>query len=92
MLKTLELQEFLVSPTAIDLLPKSSIQSKLKNLTKNKGISSISSLENDNDESTRYLASRWALKEAMVKATKNRSLFYPGMYLDKSKGIDQIYL
>ena len=30
-----------------------------------------------------YLASRWALKEAMVKASGNTSLYYPGMYLKK---------
>jgi phosphopantetheinyl transferase (holo-ACP synthase) len=34
---------------------------------------------------SQYLASRWALKEALVKATGNTSLFYPGIYLDKSE-------
>ena len=29
------------------------------------------------------MASRWAFKEAMVKATGNTSLLYPGMYLKK---------
>ena len=32
-----------------------------------------------------YLASRWALKEAMVKACGIRSLKYPGMYLAKDE-------
>jgi len=32
-----------------------------------------------------YLASRWAFKEAMVKATGNTSLIYTGMYLDKEE-------
>jgi len=30
-----------------------------------------------------YLASRWALKEAMVKATGRTDLEYKGMYLKK---------
>ena len=29
------------------------------------------------------MASRWAFKEAMVKASGNTSLVYPGMYLKK---------
>ena len=33
-----------------------------------------------------YLASRWAFKEAMVKASGNTSLYYPGMYLLKEGG------
>ncbi|CAI2383960.1 unnamed protein product [Moneuplotes crassus] len=32
---------------------------------------------------TEFVASRWALKEAMVKATQNRSLIFSGMYLYK---------
>ena len=32
------------------------------------------------------MASRWAFKEAMVKASGNTSLYYPGMYLNKEKG------
>lgn len=35
---------------------------------------------------SQYLASRWALKEAMVKASGNTCLFYPGMYLKKQEG------
>ncbi len=31
------------------------------------------------------MASRWAFKEAMVKASGNTSLFYPGLYLKKSE-------
>ena len=33
-----------------------------------------------------YLASRWALKEAMVKASGIRGLRYPGIWLKKVKG------
>ena len=36
------------------------------------------------DRAARYLASRWAFKEAMVKASGNTSLFYPGIYLLKA--------
>ena len=39
------------------------------------------------------MASRWAFKEAMVKASGNTSLYYPGMYLmkkDKQKPIPTI--
>jgi len=32
-----------------------------------------------------YLASRWALKEAMVKATGRTDLEYKGIYLHKPK-------
>ena len=31
------------------------------------------------------MASRWAFKEAMVKASGNTGLYYPGMYLLKNK-------
>ena len=31
------------------------------------------------------MASRWAFKEAMVKATGDTRLYYPGMYLKKVK-------
>ena len=31
------------------------------------------------------MASRWAFKEAMVKASGDTRLFYPGMYLKKMK-------
>ena len=31
-----------------------------------------------------YLASRWALKEALVKASGRTDLDYTGIYLDKS--------
>ena len=34
-----------------------------------------------------YLASRWALKEAMVKATGRTDLEYKGMYLQKDKTV-----
>ena len=33
-----------------------------------------------------YLASRWALKEALVKASGRTDLDYTGIYLDKSDG------
>ena len=33
------------------------------------------------------MASRWAFKEAMVKASGNTRLIYPGMYLKKEKGL-----
>ncbi len=32
------------------------------------------------------MASRWAFKEALVKASGNTSLYYPGMYLKKKEG------
>lgn len=35
-----------------------------------------------------YLASRWALKEAMVKATGRTDLEYKGVYLKKPLAID----
>jgi len=40
-------------------------------------------VDDEFDRAARYLASRWAFKEAMVKASGNTSLFYPGMYLMK---------
>ena len=39
-------------------------------------------------ECVQFLASRWALKEAMVKATQNRSLIYHGMFLYKPHKTD----
>ena len=30
-----------------------------------------------------FLASRWALKEALVKASGSRSIYYPGVFLKK---------
>ena len=38
----------------------------------------------DEKVKSQYLASRWALKEAMVKASGNRSIYYPGVYLLKN--------
>jgi phosphopantetheinyl transferase (holo-ACP synthase) len=35
------------------------------------------------------LASRWALKEAMVKASGNSSLWYPGILLKKTQDIEK---
>jgi len=35
-----------------------------------------------------YLASRWALKEAMVKATGRTDLEYKGIYLKKPEPVD----
>ncbi len=32
------------------------------------------------------MASRWAFKEAMVKASGNTSLYYPGMFFLKKEG------
>ena len=43
----------------------------------------IGSDEEDKKRAAQYIASRWAFKEAMVKATGNTSLYYPGMYLKK---------
>ncbi|CDW89035.1 4-phosphopantetheinyl transferase [Stylonychia lemnae] len=37
----------------------------------------------DQQSQSQFLASRWALKEALVKASGNTSLFYPGIYLQK---------
>ena len=52
------------------------------------------------EQKIQYVASRWAIKEAMVKATRNKSLHFPGMYilpskflgmyLDKSQGSNNI--
>ncbi len=42
----------------------------------------LTGTDNENVKA-QYLASRWALKEAIVKASGNRSLYYPGMYLKK---------
>eukprot|EP00347_Sterkiella_histriomuscorum_P021998 403332038 len=36
---------------------------------------------------SQYLASRWALKEAIVKASGKTSIFYPGIYLQKEQGL-----
>ena len=41
--------------------------------------------EEDKKRAAAYMASRWAFKEAMVKASGNTSLYYPGMYLKKDK-------
>ena len=35
------------------------------------------------NQKSRYLASRWGLKEATVKACGNRSIYFPGVYLAK---------
>jgi len=37
------------------------------------------------DSKTKYLASRWSLKEALVKATGNKSLIFSKIYLEKNK-------
>ena len=37
-----------------------------------------------------YLASRWALKEALVKASSRTDLDYTGIYLKKPKLTDEI--
>lgn len=45
-----------------------------------------SGLRKDSEDikmAAQFMASRWAFKEAMVKASGNRSLYYPGMYLKK---------
>jgi holo-[acyl-carrier protein] synthase len=36
------------------------------------------------DNKTEYLASRWSLKEALVKATGNRSIIFSKVYLEKN--------
>ncbi len=40
-------------------------------------------VDDEFDRAARFLASRWAFKEAMVKASGSTSLHYPGMYLLK---------
>ena len=40
------------------------------------------------DDSYEYLASRWALKEAMVKATGRTDLEYKGVYLKKPEPVE----
>ena len=35
-----------------------------------------------------YLASRWALKEALVKASGRTNLDYTGIFLDKSRKLE----
>lgn len=37
------------------------------------------------DNKTKYLASRWSFKEALVKATGNKSLVFSKVYLEKNE-------
>ena len=41
--------------------------------------------EEEWQRAAQYMASRWAFKEAMVKASGNTRLLYPGMYLKKKE-------
>ncbi|TNV75148.1 hypothetical protein FGO68_gene14064 [Halteria grandinella] len=45
----------------------------------------INQSQEDVKQAGQYLASRWAFKEAMVKASGNTGLYYPGMYLKKGE-------
>lgn len=49
-----------------------------------KEIEQFHSKENEKAK-VEFLASRWALKEAMVKALGERSFFFPGFYLEKQE-------
>ncbi len=42
--------------------------------------------KDDDTLKSQYLASRWALKEASVKACGDKRLYYPGLYLQKEEG------
>ena len=40
---------------------------------------------NNIENKTKYLASRWSLKEALVKATGNKGLIFSKIYLEKNE-------